>query len=57
MFVNDSWGPLMDDDTLGVMFRKARGRAPAADFFQEELLREGSRWRRMNGGTEGWRLY
>ena len=55
VFINDSWVPLMDEDALCVVFRKARVRDPAVDLFWEELLREGSRWR-MNGGKEGRRL-
>ena len=55
MFVNDSWGPLVNKDALFVVFRKARVRETTVDMVSEELLggdqveenegkKEGQRW-------------
>ena len=49
MFVNDSWGPLMNKDALFVAFRKARVRETTVDMVSEELLGGGIRWRRTKG--------
>ena len=49
MFVNDSWGPLVNKDALFVVFRKARVRNTAVDMVSEELLGGEIRWRRTKG--------